>query len=69
MNRSEKLKSREDEIDYIYELLKTTLKKEGYELPKFTHADMGYKSFPIKLKNSIREGDTLDIRIEYDVYD
>ena len=70
MKKDKSLKvKRIEEIEYIYNLLQRTLEKEGYELPQFTHADRGYKSFPIELKNEIVKEDKMTIKIEFEVHD
>jgi hypothetical protein len=69
MKKSTRIEDRREEINCIYELLQATLEEEGYKLPKFTHADRGDKSFPIKLKNGVTQHDEVTIKIEFDVYD
>lgn len=61
-------KERQEEIQYIYELLQACIEEEGYEIPKARYADGNRESFIVPLKNKLTESDNLQISIEWNKY-
>lgn len=64
-----KKQMRENEIEYIYDLLKAVMEEEGYEIKSSMYASRGYKAFEIYLKNKIVENEKLMIKISFNHYD
>lgn len=69
VHRMTEKQMRENEIEYIYDLLKTVMEEEGYEIKSSTYASRGYKAFEIYLKNKIVENEKLMIKISFNHYD